>query len=305
MTSYGTQINMTLHTRPITTTRFFGDYLFVTSLDNLVSIWDLDGNLVSTFEGHDGAVWTVDCNDFAVSGGSDKKFILWDLSNGKTLGQRENNSTVKSVVAMKNGCLVVTDDSYNFKSMVGFYDRRSSRMERIFFPGEVATQVVNNFVEDRDYFSYGKAAGGTSCESGDNCTNDFDSKEIAASNPNAGTSHMSENAIIFSDVAGFLNILDLRNLKIVDRKKIHDSKITELRKSKCGSFMISSSADMTSNIVDFDLSVKRTFISNDPVNSSALSPENDKLLNAGGIPARDVTTTKSIRRFDVNFYDVV
>ncbi|KAG0439034.1 Eukaryotic translation initiation factor 3 subunit I [Dictyocoela muelleri] len=309
MSSFGTQINMTLHTRPISTTRFFGDYLFVTSLDNLVSIWDLKGSLISTFEGHNGAVWTIDVDDFAVSGGSDKKFFLWDITNGKIISQQENNSTVKNLNIMKNGCFVVTDDSYNSKSMVGFYDKRSCKMERIYFPENVATQVVNCFINDHDYFNYnGDIFKNNDIKNKDvkdhinnNTNNDIINNDISTKDINK----INDTSIIFSDVLGFINILDLRNLKIIEKKKIHDSKITELKKSKCNSFLISSSSDMTTKIIDYDLSVKKTFISNDPVNSSALTAKNDKLLNAGGIPARDVTTTKSNLQFDVNFYDVV
>jgi hypothetical protein len=45
-------------------------------------------------------------------------------------------------------------------------------------------------------------------------------------------------------------------------------------------------------------------VSDDPVNSAMILQNNMQLVSAGGINARDVTTTRSQSNFAVNFFDV-
>lgn len=260
MDEYGTQINMTLHSRPISIVRFYGDFLFAGSLDNIISVWNLNGELIGTYEGHRGAVWSLDFGNFMASGGSDRKLILWDIVSGRILKETILNSTVKGISIYENGCLLSCDNSYNSQSMIGYYDKRNNKIIETYYPQNVATQIINNFIN---------------------------------------------NNIYYSDETGLITQIDIRNKKIIKSEQVHDSKITELRKSKCGSYFISSSFDMSSKILDFDLNVIKNFISNDPVNSSVVNSGNDKMLNAGGIPARDVTVTESNKQFDVCFYDIV
>lgn len=115
-----------------------------------------------------------------------------------------------------------------------------------------------------------------------------------------------QNFIIMSSFNGNIYKLDLRNNQIVQDLNIHHGKIAGLKTSSCKSFFITASEDSTSKIIDSETFLtKKIFESEDPVNSSCIFNTNDKVICAGGINARDVTTTKGKGTFETNFYDIV
>lgn len=91
--------------------------------------------------------------------------------------------------------------------------------------------------------------------------------------------------------------------EVLMTNKIHNSKINEIKESPCSNYYVSSN-DATSKIFDKNLNEIKVFQSSEPVNSSSVFPENNIVVNVGGISARDVTLTRGKRKFYVNF-DIV
>lgn len=255
------QINLTLHTRPITRVQYNydGDLVFASSLDSIISLWDTEGNIKGTYNGHQGAVTCMEqMGESLLTGSSDRSVILWDTLTGKQRYSMPFKSTVKSVNLSDGNMLISCDDSYNNKPTFNFFDLRSNAL------------VFNlNF--------------------------DF----IITS------SILKESLCIFGDAEGNVNKFDLKSNKVLLKTKLHNSKVNEITQSPCSKYFISSSTDATSKIFDSNLKEIKSFQSTEPVNSSAIFPENNILVNVGGISARDVTLTRGKRKFDVNFYDIV
>lgn len=260
MTS-GSQINFTLHTRPITHVQYNydGDLIFACSLDSIISLWDTEGNLKGTYNGHQGAVTCMDqTEENLLTGSGDRSVILWDITTGKQKLSMSFKSTVKSVNINDNDLLICCDDSYNNKPALNYYDVRSNSLI---------------FSLNLDFI--------------------------------ITSSVLNKQFCIFADTEGNLKKFDFRKNETVHNSKIHNSKINEIKPSPCSKYYVSSSNDATTKIFDSDLNEIKMFQSTEPVNSSSIFPENNILVNVGGIPARDVTLTRGKRKFDVNFYDIV
>ncbi|ELA41441.1 uncharacterized protein VICG_01546 [Vittaforma corneae ATCC 50505] len=115
-----------------------------------------------------------------------------------------------------------------------------------------------------------------------------------------------DNSIIFSTTNGKVCKLDLRNQRIIQETKVHQSKITDMKPSACRSFFVTSSMDSSAKIIDTEtFIVKKRFDSEEPINSVAVFNTNDIIVCVGGINARDVTATRGKSSFDTNFFDIV
>ncbi|KRH93174.1 Translation initiation factor 3, subunit i (eIF-3i)/TGF-beta receptor-interacting protein (TRIP-1) [Pseudoloma neurophilia] len=257
----GSQINLTLHNRPISDVQFNydNDLLFVASLDSIVSVWEKTGKLKGTFEGHSGAINCMDqVDDLLLTGGSDRTAILWDVLTGKQKIKFEFGSTVKAVNIAGNLLFICCDDSFNNKPCFSVYD--------LITGGAVYETKLDYIVS---------------------------------------ASVTCEKYYIFGDTEGYVRKFDMKTHTEIQKSKLHHSKINEIKKSPCGKYFISSSNDATSKIFDNNLKEIKSFQATEPINSSAVFPENNILVNVGGISARDVTLTKGKRKFDVNFFDVI
>lgn len=116
----------------------------------------------------------------------------------------------------------------------------------------------------------------------------------------------TDNNIIISTTNGKVCKFDIRNNKIVQEAKFHNSKITDMKPSACRSFFATSSSDSSSKIIDTEtFAVKKRFDTEEPINSVAIFNTNDIVVCVGGINARDVTVTQGKGSFDTNFFDIV
>ena len=76
------------HERSITRIKYSreGDLLFSCAKDRRPNVWySINGERLGTYEGHDGAVWTLDCDymtEHIVTGAADNTLRVWDIATG-------------------------------------------------------------------------------------------------------------------------------------------------------------------------------------------------------------------------------
>lgn len=117
---------------------------------------------------------------------------------------------------------------------------------------------------------------------------------------------VSGDYAVISTATGKICKFDLKSRKLVAEEKIHQGKVTDMKPSACRSFFATASNDSSARIVDVKtFAIKKQFDSEDPINSVAIFNTNDVLVCAGGVNARDVTTTHGKGSFDTNFFDIV
>jgi len=115
-----------------------------------------------------------------------------------------------------------------------------------------------------------------------------------------------QNCLIVSTANGTVLKVDLRNGQVIQEATIHQSKIADMKPSFCRSFFVTASTDSSAKIVDSEtFAIKKRFDCEEPINSACIFNTNDKVICAGGINARDVTTTKGKSSFETSFFDIV
>merc|ERR550534_3031613 len=90
-------------------------------------------------------------------------------------------------------------------------------------------------------------------------------------------------------------------------KSTHQKAVSDMQMSKDGTMLISSSKDTSAILWDADtLEELKTYKTERPVNSAAISPIRDHVVLGGGQEAMDVTTTSTrIGKFDARFFHMV
>lgn len=72
--------------KDITQLSVFGDRIFISSDDATLKIFDLNGGILKTLNGHVGGIWSFDsCGDRIVTGSTDKSARIWDMKTQQTL----------------------------------------------------------------------------------------------------------------------------------------------------------------------------------------------------------------------------
>ena len=101
-----------------------GDLLFSTSKDHVVNVWySHNGERLGTYNGHNGAVWTVHVNrtypsriivrltaatsTLLVTGCADNSIKLWNVRDGTCVHTWEFNTAVKRVEFSQDGTMVL------------------------------------------------------------------------------------------------------------------------------------------------------------------------------------------------------
>lgn len=250
-----------IHEKSITELKFHddGDVFFAASKDFSASMIDLKGSVIGTFDGHSGAITTLDSfENNLMTSGLDFSLKHWDILTGKNLVSVNMDFIIRGL-NHEDQIYFCTDNSMNAIPSVGIFDPRAKGITILSNLNDPGTKIFK-----------------------------------------------SRNFLIISTTNGKILKYDIRNNTIVNEIKPHQDRINSLKPSACRSFFITSSTDSSSKIIDTDsLEIKKTFDMEEPINSAAIFNTNDKVICAGGINARDVTTTKGKSSFDTNVFDIV
>lgn len=95
--------------------------------------------------------------------------------------------------------------------------------------------------------------------------------------------------------------------KQLEQVQVHDQMIMDLQMSNDGTHMVSASLDKTAKLLDVQsLQVLKTYVTDRPCNSAAISPTFPHILLGGGQDASQVTTTAArAGKFEKKFYHKV
>ncbi|KAG6331068.1 hypothetical protein ID866_8020, partial [Astraeus odoratus] len=265
------------HERSLTQIKFNkeGDLLFSCSKDHVINVWfSHNGERLGTYDGHNGAVWTIDVDSqskYLVSGSADNQLRLWNVSNGKCLYVWEFPTAVKRVAFSDDDERVVciTEQRMGHQGAIRVFKinrdgdgtNQSHEPEHMFHPvGSKATV----------------------------CAFTYKANLIV-------TGHESGKIALFDVVTG---------MEVLNNERAHMDQVTDLQLSPDRTYFITSSKDKTARLHDTKtLRVLKTFPTETPLNSAALTPNKPYVLVGGGQEAMQVTTT-SLRqgKFETRFW---
>ncbi|XP_060083242.1 eukaryotic translation initiation factor 3 subunit I-like [Ylistrum balloti] len=260
------------HERSITEIKYNreGDLIFSCAKDHQPNVWySLNGERLGSFKGHTGAVWNMDVNwdtTYVLTASADNSCKLWDCQTGKMLSTMESKTAVRTCGFSYSGNLIM----YTTDKTMGH-------------PCEIHIYDIN------------------------------DMREPAMIIPIAGPKITSalwgpyEEYIITGHENGELCHIDLKTGEKIHAVHDHSKQINDIRYSNDMSMIITASKDTTAKLFDtLSLRHMKTYKTERPVNSAAISPIRDHVVLGGGQEAMEVTTTSSrVGKFDARFYHLV
>ncbi|KAI0040048.1 WD40 repeat-like protein [Auriscalpium vulgare] len=265
------------HERSLTQIKFNkeGDLIFTASKDSIVNVWfSHNGERLGTYEGHNGAVWTLDVDSqshFLVTGSADNEMRLWSVQTGKCLFVWEFPTAVKRVAFSEDDAEIVciTEQRMGYQGAI-----------RVFRLNRDGDGTQQNTEPQSMFHPVGSKA--------TVCAFPYMSGLIL-------TGHESGKVALFDAKSGD---------EVLSNERAHMDVVTDLQLSPDRSYFLTSSKDKTARLHDAKtLTVLKTFSTETPLNSAALAPNMPYVLLGGGQEAMNVTTT-SLRqgKFETRFW---
>jgi len=252
-----------------------GDLLFSSAKDQNPNVWySINGERLGTYDGHGGAVWCIDVDwetkNF-LSGAADNTIRLWDVCTGKMTDRIDTRSAVRTCQFSYSG------------NMVAYSTDRA-----------MGQQCVINIVDVRTFSNQDKTVM---------------SLPIPAKGPKVTSLIWNglDDLIVTGHDNGDIVQWDVKTHQKVKISSEHQKVISDLQLSSDRTMFISASKDTTAKLWDMDqLENKKTYKTERPVNSAAISPNKDHVVLGGGQEAMDVTTTSTkIGKFDARFFHLI
>ncbi|KAF2841789.1 translation initiation factor 3, subunit I [Patellaria atrata CBS 101060] len=265
------------HERALTQVKYSrdGDIIFSVSKDHVICAWfSINGERLGTYHGHQGALWTVDVDPsttLLASGGADNTIRLWEVKTGRLLKTWDFPTAIKRVEFSPDG-----------RRLLGVTEKRM---------GYLGTIVVFDIILEVDADQTNEPSLRIECT---------ESKATVA-----GFSYVGKY-IIAGHEDGTVSQYDAKTAEQYLNLTVHepDIPITDLQWSADRTYFITASKDKTAKLVSaVDLEVLKTYVTDTPLNSAAITPVKDFVILGGGQAAMDVTTTSARQgKFEARFY---
>jgi len=265
------------HERSVTQIKYNreGDLLFSCAKDTVPNVWyTVNGERLGSFNGHNGAVWCIDVDwetSKVLTGAADSTCRLWDCQTGTQLREINTATAVRTCGFAFSGNLIMytTDMAMRKNCELRVYDLRDE------------SQIVN----DKPMMT----------------------EVIKESKVTAALWGPLDETILTGHENGDLMQWDVKNYERIRVVENHSKQINDIQTSRDSTMIITASKDFTAKLFDaYTLEFKKTYKTERPVNSAALSPNKPHVVLGGGQEAMDVTTTSTrIGKFDARFYHMV
>ncbi|XP_065184075.1 eukaryotic translation initiation factor 3 subunit I-like [Sycon ciliatum] len=260
------------HERSITQIKYNrdGDLLFSTAKDPRPTVWfSQNGERLGTFEGHNGAVWCVDVSwdsRLVLTGAADSTARIWNCETGTQLHELKTFSAVRACGFSYSGSQVLISTD--------------SQMGK---PCELSIFDINRT---------DKAISTVTMPSGQKIT--------------AALWGPLDQFVITGHEDGSIRHYSIDG-KLLHQTRPHTKAINSIQNSLDSTMIITASKDNTAKLFDSStLEHRKTYKTERPVNSAALSSLKHHVVLGGGQEAMDVTTTSTrIGKFDARFFHMV
>lgn len=267
------------HSRSITMIKYNrdGDLLFTCAKDHVPSVWFSDsGERLGTYEGHTGAVWAMDVSyhsEFMLSAAADSTVRLWNVKTGEQLVKFPHTGPARSVnFSLGDKYFVSCCDKFTDKPAAIFVYELAANIEDQ--KAEPILTITNHGHEGRITGVYWAPL---------------------------------NKAIMSTGGDGSIKLFDPATGALISSHQIHTGEIMNVQFNKAKTLMITASKDNTAKLVDVEtMKVLKTYETDRPVNSAAISPIKDHVVLGGGQEAMSVTTTSGrVGKFEARFFHMV
>jgi translation initiation factor 3 subunit I len=268
------------HEKPLTDIKYNadGDLLFTSAKvkEGSISVWWADsGERIGTYDGHDGAIFSIDVNRLStrlISGAADQTVRLWDVETGKELFQFPHTTTVRCVAFAQGDqrFLTVTDQIRGFETEISVYKLTEDYRDQ----GSAKKAVVN--IPGNSSYKITKALWGWHNET-----------------------------LITANSDGSIRVFNTeRNKTTMNTLQAHKGPIMSIQFDKYKSTFITASKDGSAKLIDaHNLKIIKEYDTGRPLNAASISPLMDHVIVGGGEQADSVTHLSSnTSQFKVRFY---
>lgn len=265
------------HERSITQIKYNreGDLLFSAAKDASPNVWySINGERLGTYDGHRGTVWAIDVNwdsSKFLTGAADQSCKLWDCETGACVNTYATKSSCRSANFSYCGNLIAytTDRQMKHEPMVAVHDVRQ--------PAD-AEPLLNFTIETK-----------------------------SISKPMCSLWGPLDEYIITGHDDGTMCHWDIKTGEQLHSVREHTALIKDMQFNTDQTMIITASKDKTAKLFDTaTLRPLKTYKTDRPVNSAAVSPIALHVVLGGGQEAMEVTTTSTrVGKFDARFFHLV
>ncbi|QDZ24545.1 subunit I of translation initiation factor 3 [Chloropicon primus] len=263
------------HTRPLTFIKYNvdGDILISCAKDHRPTLWYADtGERIGTYKGHNGATWSCDITRDSkrlVTASADSTVKLWNLTTGECIFTFKFDIPCRSVsFSLGEEYLLLTTDAF------------------MGTPPAVRILKHSRDIEEQQHEE-------VLC--------------ISDAHPGRITRAMwgpLNKTFVTSCEDGMVRKFDAASGKLLNEVKVHEKSIQMMDLDSEGNTIITASLDKKSVLLDFEtFDILKTYQTDRPLNTAAISPLKDHIALGGGQDAASVTTTAGqAGKFEVVFY---
>lgn len=266
------------HERSITQIKYNreGDLLFSCSKDQKPNVWySLNGERLGTYDGHQGAVWCIDVDwttTKMISGAGDMTTKIWDVQYGTVIASIPAKSSVRTC-----------NFSYSGNQAAYSTDKAMGQNSELFI---IDVRTADSSIAEQ---------------------NPILRIPMLQSKITSMLWGPLDETIITGHDNGQISIWDIRKGREMNSVNDHTAGINDMQLNKDGTMFVTASKDTSAKLFDSDsLMCLKTYKTERPVNSAAISPILDHVVLGGGQDAMEVTTTSTkAGKFDSRFFHLI